>query len=172
MQVSYGTKLGTQTVATAPIMLDVQDAVFNFTFPRSAAETGGEIPLAIAMEKIRDLEGDMEVELVGLPNGVTSDAPVQKVALDSTTVTFPLKIAADAKTGVHKTLNVQTRISRDGEVMLQTDGTGEIRVDQPVVKKEPAAAPEQKPEPPKPQTDAPAKPLSRLEQLRLEKESS
>ncbi len=172
MQVSYGTKLGTQTVATAPIMLDVQDAVFNFTFPRSAAETGGEIPLAITMEKIRDLAGDMEVQLVGLPNGVTSDAPVQKVALDSTTVIFPLKIAADAKTGVHKTLNVQTRISRDGEVMVQTDGTGEIRVDKPVVKKEPAAAPEKKPEPPKPKTDAPAKPLSRLEQLRLEKESS
>ncbi|MCM2370897.1 PPC domain-containing protein [Aporhodopirellula aestuarii] len=171
MQVSYGTKLGTQTVASAPIMLDVENAVFNYKFPRAAAETGGETQLMVTMEKIRDIEGEMEVQLVGLPNGVTCEAPVQKVTLESTSVTFPLKIAADAKTGVHKTLNVQTRISRDGETMVQTDGTGEIRVDKPVVKKDPAAAPEKKPKP-KPKTDAPPKPLSRLEQLRQEKESS
>ncbi len=172
MQVSYGTKLGTQTVATAPIMLDVEDSVFNFKFPRAAAETGGETPLSITMEKIRDIEGEMEVQLVGLPNGVTCDAPSQKVTLESTTVTFPLKIAADAKTGLHKTLNVQTRISRDGEIMIQTNGTGEIRIDKPVVKKTPAAEPAKKAAPPKPKTDAPPKPLSRLEQLRQEKESS
>mgnify|MGYP003123213388 CR=1 FL=1 len=172
MQVSYGTKLGTQTVATAPITIDVEDAVFNYTFPRAAAETGQETNLSITMAKIRDLEGDIEVQLVGLPNGVTCSAPLQKVNLESTTVTFPLTIAADAKTGMHKTLNVQTLIHRDGETMIQTDGTGEIRIDKPIVKKEPAAEPEKKPEPAPPKTDAPAKPLSRLEQLRLEKESS
>jgi len=172
LQVSYGTKLGTQTVATAPIMLEVEDAVFNFQFPRAAVETGQQSALAITMEKIRDIAGEIEVQLVGLPNGVTCDAPVQKVTLESTSVTFPLTIAEDAKTGKHKTINVQTRITRDGEVMVQTDGTGEIRVDKPVVKKEPVAAPEKKTEPVKPKTEAPPKPLSRLEQLRLEKESS
>lgn len=172
MQVSYGTNLGTQTVATAPIMVDVQDAVFNYTFPRAAAETGQETNLAITMAKIRDLEGEIEVQVVGLPNGVTCSEPVQKVNLDSTTVMFPLTIAADAKTGTHKTINVQTRIQRDGETMIQTDGTGEIRIDKPIVKKEPAAEPEKKPEPAQPKPDTPAKPLSRLEQLRLEKESS
>ncbi|MFG0288927.1 MAG: pre-peptidase C-terminal domain-containing protein [Rhodopirellula sp. JB044] len=172
MQVSYGTKTGTQTVATAPIMLDVEDSVFNFKFPRAAAETGGETSLTLEMEKIRDIKGEIEVQLVGMPNGVTCDAPVQKVTLESTTVTFPLKIAANAKTGLHKTLNVQTRIRRDGETMIQTNGTGEIRVDKPVVKKKPKTEPEKKPASPPPKKDAAPKPLSRLEQLRLEKESS
>ncbi len=171
LQVSYGTKLGTQTVATAPIMLDVEDALFNYTFPRAAAETGQEISLNITMAKIRDLAGDIEVELVGLPNGVTSSAPVQKVTLESTSVTFPLTVAADAKTGMHKTLNVQTRVHRDGETMIQTDGTGEIRIDAPIAKTEPVAQPEKKAEPAPTKSAAPAKPLSRLEQLRLEKES-
>ncbi len=172
MQVSYGTKLGTQTVATAPVMVDVEDAVFNYSFPRAATETGQDTNLTIAMEKIRDLAGEMDVKLVGLPNGVTCAEPVQKVNLESTSVTFPLKIAADAKTGTHKTLTVQTHIKRDGETMIQTDGTGEIRIDKPIVKKESAAEPKKKAAPAQPKPDAPAKPLSRLEQLRLEKESS
>lgn len=172
MQVSYGTNLGTQTVSTAPIMLDVEDAVFNYTFPRAAVETGQETNLVVTMAKIRDLEGEIEVQLVGMPNGVTSSAPVQKVTLESTTVTFPLTIAADAKTGMHKTLNVLTSVSREGETMIQTDGTGEIRIDAPIVKKEPVVEPEKKAEPAPPAPETPAKPLSRLEQLRLEKESS
>ncbi|TWT67054.1 PPC domain-containing protein [Allorhodopirellula solitaria] len=172
MQVSYGTKLGTQTVATAPIMLDVEDAVFDYSFPRAAAETGQEMDLAVTLEKTRDIAGEIEVQLVGLPNGVTCDAPVQKASLESTSVIFPLTIAADAKTGKHKTLNVQTRIRRDGETMIQTDGTGEIRIDKPIVKKEPTAQPEKKAEPAAPPAKKPEKPLSRLEQLRLEKESS
>lgn len=171
MQVSYGTKYGTQTVATPPIMLEVENAVFDYSFPRSAAETGQEMAITFGMEKIRDVEGEIEVEVVGLPNGVTCDEPIQKVTLESTAVSFPLKIAKDAKTGKHRTINVKTRIVRDGETMVQTDGTGELRVDKPIVKKEPAAKPKKKAKA-KPKKDAPPKPLSRLEQLRLEKESS
>lgn len=170
MQVSYGTKRSTATVSTQPIMLDVEEPVFNYSFPRSAAETGQELPLSIEMEKLRDIEGEIEVELVGMPNGVTSKAATQKVTLGDTVVTFPLTIAEDAKTGKHKTLIVQTRIVRDGETILQTDGTGEIRIDKPLPKKEEKAAP--KKVEPKPETKAAPKPLSRLEQLRQQKEAS
>ncbi|CAN0489835.1 unnamed protein product, partial [Hapterophycus canaliculatus] len=139
MQVSYTTKRGTATFATAPIMLDIEEPVFNYSFPRAAAETGQEIGLTIGVEKLRDIAGEMEVQLVGMPNGVTSTAPVQKISLTDTQVTFPLTIDAKAKTGKHKTMNVQTRIKRDGETFIQTDGTGEIRIDKPLPKKDPKA---------------------------------
>ena len=55
MQVSYGTKRGTATFATSPIMLDIEEPVFNYAFPRAAAETGQEMGLTIAVEKLRDI---------------------------------------------------------------------------------------------------------------------
>lgn len=170
MQVSYGTKRSTATFATQPIMLNVEEPVFNFSFPRSAAETGQETSISIGVEKLRDIPGTIEVQLVGLPNGVTSPAATQAVSLTDTEVNFPLVVAANAKTGKHKTLVVQTRITRDGETFIQTDGTGEIRVDKPLVKKEPKAEP--KKVVPKPEAKAAPKPLSRLEQLRQQKEAS
>ncbi|TWT96361.1 PPC domain-containing protein [Neorhodopirellula pilleata] len=169
MQVSYGTNRSTATFSTQPIMLDVEEPVFNFSFPRSAAETGQELQLVIGMEKLRDITGEIEVELVGIPNGVTCPEATKKVTLGDTAVTFPLVIAADAKTGTHKTMVVQTRITRDGETFLQTDGTGEIRIDKPLPKKEVTAEP--KKVEPKPETKAAPKPLSRLEQLRQQKEA-
>lgn len=169
MQISYGTDRGTATFSTLPIMLEIEEPVFNYAFPMAAAETGKEVPLVIGVEKLRDIVGEIEVELVGLPNGVTCPAAIQKIALTDTQVTFPLVIAADAKTGKHKTLNIQTRFTRDGETFIQTDGTGEIRIDQPLVKKEEPAAP--KPEAVTPTPPAAPKPLSRLEQLRQQKEA-
>ncbi|WP_047815368.1 pre-peptidase C-terminal domain-containing protein [Rhodopirellula islandica] len=169
MQVSYGTNRGTATMSTAPIMLDVEEPVFDFAFPKSAAEQGAEAILAIGMTKRRDIEGDIEVRLVGIPNGVTCDEPQKKVELGSESVQFLLKVAPDAKPGTHKTMVVQTLITREGETMMQTDGTGEIRIDKPLpVKQDPPA--EKKPEA-KPKPKPAAKPLSRLEQLRQQKES-
>ncbi|MEM9366521.1 MAG: PPC domain-containing protein [Planctomycetota bacterium] len=168
--VNYPTARGTQTVATNPIMLTVEEPVFNVTFPRSACETGSEMDLTLGLEKIRDLEGDIEMQIVGLPAGVSSPAPVQKVDLSATSVVFPLVADAKARVGRHKTLNLQTRIKRDGEVMVQTNGVGELRVDKPLPPKKDAPKPEaKKPEPKKP---AAPKPLSRLEQLRQLKEGS
>ena len=156
-------------MSTSPIMLDVEEPVFDFAFPKAAAEQGAETILAVGMTKRRDIEGDIEVRLVGIPNGVSCEEPQKKVELGSEAVQFELKVAADAKPGTHKTMVVQTMITRDGETMIQTDGTGEIRIDKPLpVKKDPPA--EKKAEA-KPKPKPAAKPLSRLEQLRQQKES-
>ncbi|MEM6365053.1 MAG: PPC domain-containing protein, partial [Planctomycetota bacterium] len=171
LQVSYGTSGGTTTVASPPIDLAVEDAAFNLTFPRIAGEQGTSISLTVGIDAIRDVAGEVTMTLVGLPNGVSSPQPTQPVAKGAESVTFPLVIDPKAKTGRHKTLNVQTRIVRGGETMVQTDGTGEIRIDQPLpAKKQPEkkAAPK-KVDPKKPATK---KPLSRLEQLRQLKEAS
>ncbi|MEM9589612.1 MAG: serine protease, partial [Planctomycetota bacterium] len=101
--------------------------------------------------------------LAGLPKGVTSPAATQKVTGESTSVTFPITVAKDARVGLHKTLVCIVRVKRDGEVITQTTGSGQIRVDKPLPPKKDAPAKKSEPAKPKPATK---KPLSRLEQLR------
>ncbi len=163
---SYATDIGTAQVATNAIMLDVQDSLFSYDFPRSAAELGTEDVVTLSLEVMREYEGDGEVELVGFPNGVSSPEPTQKIEPDDTAVSFPIVIAEDAKVGKHKTLNVVSRVTVDDEVIVQTTGTGVLRVDEPLpTETEEAEEPEKKKE----KKSEASKPLSRLEQLRQQK---
>lgn len=169
--VDYPTKRGTATMAMAPIQLVVEEPVFNYSFPRLAGEIGSEVELTLPVKKIRDIKGDISARLVGLPNGVECESPDQKLTLDSTTVSFPLKITDKAKPGRHRTLVVQTRITRDGEEMMQTDGNGELRIDKPLPKKV-ASKPKEKESKTASKKPSSSAPLSRLEQLRQQKEAS
>lgn len=159
----YNTKMGQAQIATPAIMLDVQNSLFKYEFPRSAAEQGTESTVTVGMEVLGKLDGDAEVELVGLPNGVTCPTGKQKIDPSATAVSFPILVAADAKVGKHKTLVCVSTVNVGDETIVQTTGTGELRVDQPLppTKDEPKA--EAKPVAKKP---AAPKPLSRLEQLR------
>lgn len=162
---SYESGNGTAELATPPIMLDIQDRLFKYEFPLSAGELGTEATVTVGLEVLREFQGEATVELAGLPKGVTSSAAIQKLAPDSTSVAFPITIAADAKEGSHKTLVCISRVVVDGETITQTAGSGELRVDKPLPPKVDApAAP--KPEVKQPEKPAAPKPLSRLEQLR------
>ncbi|OYP34475.1 pre-peptidase C-terminal domain-containing protein [Rhodopirellula sp. MGV] len=164
----YNTPNGQAVTATPPINLVVESQLFKYDFPKSAGELGADVAYALPVETLREFEGEAEVQLVGLPAGVTCEAPTQPIPAGAESVTFQLKITNEAKVGLHKTLNAQSRVTVNGEVIVQTNGTGELRIDQPLPPKvdEPA-----KPEPPKAEAPKPAapKPLSRLEQLRQEK---
>lgn len=163
---AYDTGNGPGQIAAGPIDLEVADIAFQFEFPRVAGETGSELSLALGVEVMREFEGTAELELVGLPPGVSSTAAKQPVGSDDSSVTFPLTIAADAKVGNHKTLYCVARIVSDAGEIVQTMGTGEIRIDEPL---KTAAAPAQ----PSPAAEAaPPKPLSRIEQLRQMKADS
>lgn len=166
---TYSSKYGSTVCTTKPIMLEVQNSLFKYSFPKSAGELGTEINLTMPVEILREYEGDAEVQLVGLPAGVTSPAPTQKLAKDSTSVTFPLVIPETAKVGKHRTLNVQSRIKVGDETIVQTNGTGELRIDKPLPPKVDAPKPAAKPAEKKPAKPAAPKPLSRLEQLRQQK---
>ncbi len=167
----YGTPQGQGKLITPPIMLDVQEIEFKFAFPRIAGELGAETALGVGVEIMRPFVGTCEVQLVGMPAGVTSSAPIQPVTAETTTITFPITIAADAKVGTHKTLHCVATIRSDAGEIIQTQGIGELRIDQPLPPKvevktpEPVAAPAA-PAPPAPEVKPVAKPLSRLEQLR------
>ncbi len=167
MVATYDSGNGQAQIVTAPIELAVEDVAFKFEFPRIAAETGTKTAMQVNVEVMRPFEGTAEVELVGLPPGVTSPEPKQPLTPESTSVTFPLELAADAKVGNHKTLHCVAKITNSAGEIVQTQGTGELRVDEPLPAK-PAAEPAEaaKPEEPK----AEPKPLSRLEQLRQMKQ--
>ncbi|NND96959.1 MAG: serine protease [Pirellulaceae bacterium] len=163
---SYSTANGTAYLATKPIMLDIQNSLFKYEFPKAAAELGTETAVSVKLEVLREYEGDAEVELVGMPKGITSPAAIQKINKDSKVVTFPLVIAKDTKVAKHKTLICQTRVKVGDETIIQTTGTGEIRVDKPLPPRKDAPKVAKKPAAKKP---AAPKVLSRLEQLRLDK---
>lgn len=172
MVASYGTDNGAAEIASNPIMLDVQDSLFEFSFPRSAAELGSETAVQVGMEINREYQGEATVELVGLPRGVSSPQAVQEITPDATSVSFPIEVAEDAKVGKNKTLVCRARVEVDGEEIVQTVGTGELRIDKPLEPKKDQPEKDKKPEPKKKEKKpAEEKPLSRLEQLRQMKKA-
>jgi hypothetical protein len=100
------------------------------TFPPAATEQGKPIDYAIAIEQRTPFEGAAKVDLVGLPPGVTTTP--QEITKDSKEVKFPLTVAADARVGHHKQLYCQISIMENGEPVLHTVGTGELRIDAPL----------------------------------------
>jgi len=163
---TYDTGNGPGKIVAGPIDLQIEDVAVKFEFPRIAGETGSEIAMELGVEVMRPFAGTAEVELVGLPPGATSSAPKQPLTAESTSVTFPIQLAKDAKVGNHKTLYCIARITSPAGEIVQTQGTGEMRVDEPLKPK--ADAPAAKPA----ETKAAPKPLSRLEQLRQMKSGS
>jgi hypothetical protein len=170
--VSASAAVGNGRIETASQMADLEiaDMFFNLALGKTAVEQGQATQLLVKVEKLRDFEGEAEIQLVGLPNGATTES--LKFTKDTTEVTFPIKTVADARVGRHTSILCRATPIVNGEPVLHTIGTGEIRIDKPLppkvaaapkpeVKKEPAAAPPKEP---------PKKVLSRLEQLRLAKE--
>lgn len=166
-------KNGTVAAATEKADLNVADSYFGFSFPKGTVEKGKSAQYVVGLEKKAEFSESVKIALVGLPSGVAAE-PVE-VPADAESVTFTVAANAEARAGVHKSLVCQATILRNGEPIVLTVGNGELRVDEPVVPKEPEAKPaaEAKPaEMPKPAEAAPAAPLSRLEQLRKMREGN
>jgi len=164
---------GAVKVSTLAAELKIEEEFFKFTFNKASVEQGTKGQVLLGVEVARPFEGAAEVKLVGFPAGVTSSADTQPLTAETTEVVFPIEIAADARPGGHKTLNVQAIIHSPGGDIMQTVGTGEIQVNEPL------PAPAAPPPPPMPAPaaeappqEAPPKPLSRIEQLRLQKQQA
>jgi hypothetical protein len=149
--------------------LNETDTIFDFAFVKAAGEQGQETEVTVNVTKKQDWEGPCKVELVGLPAGAPYE-PLE-ITKDATAMTFKIKLAADAREGRHQTLLCKAVVTKDGEPITHTLGTGELRIDKPLPPKV-AAAPPPTPAPmPMPAAEKPPekKVLSRLEQLRLQK---
>ena len=163
---------GKVEVATQFVDLTVAEQFFRFTLEKGVCEQGQNTEFVAKIEKLTDFPGEATCELVGLPNGATS-TPV-KFTKDTTEIVFPVTVVKDARPGKYTTLMTVTKFAMDGDEVTHTLGPGELRIDAPLPPKadapKPAAAP-------MPMPNAAEKPpekkrLSRLEQLRLEKEQA
>ncbi|WP_218934241.1 PPC domain-containing protein [Rosistilla ulvae] len=166
---------GSYEIASDPITLNIADKIFTFGFPKTSSELGADANVVVDVEIGRPFEGTCEVELVGIPAGVTCGNSKQTITNETEQVVYAVKVADKARVGQHKSLVARAKIVSDKGVITQTQGTGILQIDKPlpapVAKPAPkkAAAPAKKPAAPKPAVE---KPLSRLEQLRLMREEA
>jgi hypothetical protein len=152
--------------------LEIADPFVALGFPKGAVEKGKDVDYVVNVEKKKDFAGDATVELLGLPAGATSTPT--KITKGSTNVAFKVKTTAEARPGKYPSLVCRVVVTQSGEPIVHTLGTGELRVDEPLPPK-PATAqatPQPSPQPTAVAQAAPKKPLSRLEQLRLEKQQA
>jgi hypothetical protein len=165
---------GQSGVASGPIMvssqlanLTIANPYVGLTYQAASVEQGKEVDMAIKVAKAVDFAGEATVTLIGLPNKVTTD--VKKITKDTTDLVFHIKTDKVSPAGNHASLFCQVVITQNGEPIVHNIGTGTLRIDVPLPPKANAPAPAPvAAAPPKPAEPATAKPLTRLEKLRLE----
>lgn len=154
-----GTAVNSSQLAT----LEVADNFLMMSAERAAVVQGESTEVFAEVEQKTPFEGKAKAELLGLPNNVTAE-PVE-ITKESTEIRFQVETASDSPVGRHTGPFVQITITQDGEPIVHRAASVELRIDAPPP--EPKEEPEKKAEPDKPK-EKKEKPLSRLEQLRLE----
>ncbi|CAN5685234.1 PPC domain-containing protein [soil metagenome] len=162
---------GTANGPTGPVMVSSQLAPLTISPPflameyeAAAVEQGKETDLIVTVNKLLDFPGEAKVTLVGLPNQATTE----ELTINEETgeLRFRIKTTEESPAGRHKNLFSKVVFTQHGEPIVHNIGAGELRIDKPLPPK-PNAPP--KPEVAEAKKDEPQKkPLSRLEQLRLE----
>ncbi|MGO9115532.1 MAG: PPC domain-containing protein [Thermoguttaceae bacterium] len=168
--------LGESTTGDGPLVvssqladLEVAEPRLRFQFQPAVVEQGQQTNIVVKIEKNRRLEAPATIELLGLPNEVTTEP--RKIDDAAGEVIFPVNTTSKSPPGLHKTIYCRAVVKSQGEPITHVVGGGELRIQPALPPKTAVAA---KPEPkPTPQTKpAAAKPLSRLEQLRLAKKGA
>ncbi len=158
---------GTAEIATQMATLEISDSLFTYEPGKAAAEQGKQAELMVKVNQNIAYDETVEVELVGLPAN-TSVVEKLQMTKDTTELIFKIDVTAEAKPGRYTSLLCRSVQVRNGEPIVHTMASGELRVDVPLPPKPdaPQPAPEAKPEPEKKPAE---RPLTRLEQLRLER---
>jgi hypothetical protein len=160
---------GKVETATGFVDLNISESFFKLALDKSAVEQGQTTQLLVKVEKLQDFEGNAKVELGGLPPGATAEAV--EFNKDTAELTFNIVAAKDARVGKHTSVVAVATLPYQGDVVTHTLGPGELRIDAPLPPKadaKPAANSQAATKPAAPAADK--KPLSRLEQLRLQRE--
>jgi len=158
------TDKGPVTVSSPYIDLNVEEPFVNMKLSMATAKQGENVPMLGEVEALREFDGQADVQLFGLPARATTE--VLKIDKSAGKIQFPVVVDEQTPVGQHKNLFCTVVVQQNGEPIVHRVGMGGvIRVD-PKPKEAPPkpAATVAKKEPKKPAE----KPLSRLEQLRLE----
>jgi hypothetical protein len=155
---------GPMWVSSDLVDLDVAQPFVQMKIAMSATEQGKPCVVVLQVEQVKKFEGRAEVKLLGLPPN--SSASDMQLTTDEKQLVF--NVTTDPKTpvGQHGTLFCQLTVMQDGQPIIHNLGRGGVlRIDPPPQpKKGEAPKPAIAQKPPTPA----AKPLSRLEKLRLE----
>lgn len=144
------------------IRLSVEEPFLSIKLSMASAKQGETTEMAAEVEHLRDFTGEAEVQLFGLPAHSTSQAV--KLKPGAASLTFPIATTDKTPVAQHKGVFCTAAVMKDGEPVLHRLAMGSVfRVD---------PKPKEVEETAKPAAAAPAekkeKPLSRLEQLRME----
>lgn len=154
--------------------LEVTDAYVRFEIQRAACEQGKETLVLCKLNHTTAFDGDAKAELIGMPPKVLIEPMSFKK--DTAELMFKVTTEGDSPIGKHG-LFCQLTIPQNGDAIISRAGNVELQIDAPlppaVAAPAPAPAPmpaataETQPEPAKAPEPPPAKPLTRLEKLRL-----
>jgi hypothetical protein len=150
-------------VSTQLAELEVAPSILGGKIEMAAGERGKPVQVLCKIEPKKPFEGKAKLALLGLPPNTAAEP--KEISAADTEVIFDVTTNDKSPTGQHKSLFCQLTVTQSGEPIQQTlAGGGVIRIDAPAPPK-PNATPVAAATP----ADAkPAKPLSRLEKLRLE----
>jgi hypothetical protein len=162
-------RLGTISVASPMSQITVAESFLNFEIQAATVEQGKETDVVVKVTKLADFDGDAVVTLLGLPNKVTAEP--KTITKDTDELIFHLKTDPVSPAGNHTNLVCQAVITKDGEPIVHKLGPGKLRIDTPIPPKASAAAAKPVAAGTKP-AEAGAKPVSRLEQLRRERQQA
>jgi hypothetical protein len=162
---------GLVTVAAPFTQLTVEEPYAKMKINLATVNQGDKGEVICDLEQLRPFEGTAQLSLFGLPAN-TEFKPIE-ISKDTKQVVIPVATSDKTPVGQHKNIFGNLVVVKNNQPILHKVGMGGVfRVD-PAPKK-PAPTPVAKqPEPAKAVAQAPAapaamKPLSRLEQLRLE----
>jgi len=161
---------GAAWVSSELTRLEVAEPFVGFELVKADVEQGQETELVCKVTHNKEIPGKAKVELLGLPNRVTTEA--HELAPGIEELIFKIKTDVKSPAGTHKNIFCRVTVEDQGEPIVHSRvGATELRIDKPLPPKVDAPKPkptpvaQKKPEPPK---KAPEKRLSRLEKLRLE----
>ncbi len=169
-----GVNGGPRYVSSQIVNLKIAPHLVTGQIAMTVTEQGKEATVVVTLNHPTPFDGEARLELIGLPNKcATTPVAVNK---DSPQAAFKVTTELQSPIGQHRSLFCQLVIVKNGEEIRQSlAGGGTLRIDKPrepvVAAPAPAAAPKAAAAPATP-VAAPEqkKPLSRLEQLRLEQE--
>jgi hypothetical protein len=154
-------------IASEFVKLEVSDSLFEFKFAKTLGEQGKPVDIVVGTKLKKPVEGNIEIEILGVPPGTQATTPKVTIPADATKVVFPLHIPAETRAGNYKTIVCRATVTNDKGVITQTNGNGEIQIDVPIAA--PAATAGNATAATTAAAAPDAKPLTRLEQLRQQR---
>jgi len=118
------------TIASPLFTIELAQPYIDFQIAQTRIEQGASGAIEVVASIRTTPEGPTQVELVGLPRGVTTSP--QAMAPDATSIRFPIDVAADAPTGRHATPFVRATVPLNGESVRHQSDAGELFIDKPL----------------------------------------